>query len=121
MSTPGNNERFIFFLCVGKGQARENMFYISPFKICIFFIEMKSMKFVVTADGGIQSSSESQINSKKVKMYAKNTILTIIQIQNSVSEQKLRGQIQTSLDWVSIKDTKNQLIWMKPILEVTKT
>ena len=82
---------------------------------------MKSIKFIVTADRGIWSTSESQRNSKKVKMYAKNTILKIITIQSNASEQTIRGQIKTSLDWVSIKDTRNQYVWMEPMTEVTKT
>ena len=81
---------------------------------------MKSIKFVVTANRGVQSTSKPQVNSEKMKVYAKNTILQIIQIQNTL-EQKIRGQIETSLDWVSIKDTQNQFKWMEPMLEVTKT
>ena len=82
---------------------------------------MKSIKFIVTAEKGIQSTLELPINSKKIRIYPRHTILNIIQIQHVSSEQRIRGQIEKSLDWVSIKDSYNEFMWMKPVSEVTKT
>jgi hypothetical protein len=124
---------FVFLLRISKPESdqKEGIFRViilqgSNFldisiRICVVLIKMKFIKFVVTAEKGTQSTSKPSMNSKEVKLYPQNTILKVIQIQTISSEQRIRGQIQDSLDWVSIKDTSDEFMWMKPIPEVTKT
>ena len=81
---------------------------------------MKSIKFVVTAERGVRSTLEPTINSEKFRINPQHATLKLIQIQNIPSEQRIRAQIEGSFDWITIKDTGNGMMWMKPISEVTK-
>ena len=76
-------------------------------------------RYVITAEQGVCSRLTPSKNSEKVKdssEYPQHTTLALIKIQNVLSEERIRGQIKDSLDWVSIKNTSDGYMWMKPIL-----
>ena len=89
--------------------------------IYVFFIERQFIpgRYIVSCDKGAQSTKEPSTSSKRVKSYPWQTQLDLINIQNVVKENRLRGQIKDSLDWVSIQDTSDGFLWMKPIASIS--
>ena len=51
-------------------------------------------------------------------MYPQHATLDLIKIQNVASEQRVRGQVKDSHDWVSLKNTNDGFMWMQPMSEV---
>ena len=90
------------------------------FQFVYFFFEksFKPGKYLVNIRGTTSTLYSSTKSGNKTK-FGKDTILELIKIKNITSEHRIRGQIKDSLDWVSIKNTKNGYIWMKPMAQVT--
>jgi hypothetical protein len=63
----------------------------------------------------------SSRSSEKVASYPHQEILEIIKICHFISEKRIRGQIKHSLDWVSIKNTETNYMWMEPYEPVNIT
>lgn len=82
--------------------------------------QFKPGKYNVVYDGTSGTRTSSPNENEIVKKYPKNTILEIIKIANLISENRIRGQVSRSLDWVSIKNTANGFMWLEPILEKKK-
>ena len=80
--------------------------------------QFKPGKYSVVYDGTAGTRKSTPNKNEIVKKYPKNTILEIIKIANLISENRIRGQVSGSLDWVSIKNTANGFMWLEPILKV---
>ena len=50
-----------------------------------------------------------------MQVYPLNTVLDIIKIRDVILEERVRGQIKDSLDWVSIQNITTGHMFMKPI------
>jgi len=77
--------------------------------------QFKTGKYIVVYDDTAGTRNLLPKENEIVKGYEKNTILEIIQIANV--ENKIRGQVAKSLDWVSIVDTVHGYKWLEPISE----
>ena len=51
-------------------------------------------------------------------MYPKDKILDIVKIETNLSQHRIRGQVAKTLDWVSIMDTSDSFMWLKPVSDV---
>jgi len=80
-------------------------------------LQFKPGKYKVVHDGTLGTRTLSPDENEIVNTYPTNTILEIIKIRNLISENRIRGQVSGSLDWVSIKNTADGFMWVKPILE----
>ena len=77
-------------------------------------------KYVVTNPLGAFSREGTSIYSKVWEIYPPTTILHLIKIKNIDSEERVRGQIESSLDWVSIQNTNTGQMLMKPIMSMSE-
>jgi len=75
----------------------------------------------VITKNGAQSNLGVSTKSEKKKFYPYKSFLEIINTKYVSSENRIRGQINNSLDWVSIKDIETGCKWMnfvRPLEEV---
>ena len=81
---------------------------------------LKPGKYIVTGEQGVHSTVDFSMNSDNVTLHSKNTVLEIIKIKHIATEKRIRGQIKKSLDWVSMKNTKNGYMWMTLVATISK-
>ena len=77
-------------------------------------------KYIVTGEQGVHSTVHLSMNTKNVILYPQNTVLEIIKIKHIATEKRIRGQIKKSLNWVSMKNTRNGYMWMTLVAMISK-
>lgn len=68
-----------------------------------------------------QGRLTSSVKSGKTQMYPVDEILQIVEIESNFSQHRIRGQVAETLDWVSIMDTSDSFMWLKPFSDVSET